>query len=527
LGSVLANITGAWSFTTAALANGTHGLTATAMDLAGNVSLASTTLDVTVDTIAPSLPIIASFSPDSATLGDGITDLNHVTLVGAAEANSTVKVYDGTALVGTAVANSGGAWSFSTGTLADGTHNFTATDTDAAGNTSASSPAMHVTVDTAAPLAPTMASFSPDSAAMGDGITKADVLTLSGSADAGSTVKIYDGATLLGTAVAGTHGAWSYTTGSLSDGLHTFTSTDMDVAGNTSATSAALHVTVDTAAPNVPTIAGFSPDTGTIGDGITTASVLTISGSGEANSTVKLFDGSTLLGTAAVDAHGAWSVTTQSLSAGTHSFTATDTDAAGNVSGVSDGLSVDVQGTSIAINATGFLSNMRGLGLLSGTTEANSSLTVTDPTTGKTLIQLTTNSSGSFSGLMSGLTNTVHSFDVAAKDALGNAGVEHIIYGTTGNDVLTSTAANEVLTGRGGSDTFVFSGSFGKDTVSDFQASMDVLQLNHSAFADFASVLSHATQVGSDVVIAQDAHDAITLQNTALVQLTSHNVHLV
>jgi len=40
-------------------------------------------------------------------------------------------------------------------------------------------------------------------------------------------------------------------------------------------------------------------------------------------------------------------------------------------------------------------------------------------------------------------------------------------------------------------------------------------------------VLSHATQVGSDIVIAQDAHDAVTLHNTALSQLTSQNFHLV
>jgi Ca2+-binding RTX toxin-like protein len=128
---------------------------------------------------------------------------------------------------------------------------------------------------------------------------------------------------------------------------------------------------------------------------------------------------------------------------------------------------------------------------------------------------------------MSGLTNTVHSFDLVAKDALGNAGVEHVVYGTTGNDVMSGTSANEVFTGRGGNDTFVFSGNFGKDTIADFQASTDTIQLDHSAFADFASVLSHATQVGSDVVIAHDAQDSITLHNTVVSQLTSQNFHLV
>ena len=49
----------------------------------------------------------------------------------------------------------------------------------------------------------------------------------------------------------------------------------------------------------------------------------------------------------------------------------------------------------------------------------------------------------------------------------------------------------------------------GPYAITDFQASRDTIQLDHSAFADFASVLSHATQVGSDIVIAQDAHDEL------------------
>ena len=105
---------GAWSYTTAALANGAHSLTATATDAAGNTGAASTALSVTVDTVAPVAPTIASFSPDSGVVGDGITNDNTLTLTGTAEANSTVKVYDGATLLGTATANGSGAWSYTT-----------------------------------------------------------------------------------------------------------------------------------------------------------------------------------------------------------------------------------------------------------------------------------------------------------------------------------------------------------------------------------------------------------------------------
>ena len=137
----MANGSGAWSYTTAALANGAHSLTATATDAAGNTGAASAALSVTIDTTAPVAPSITSFSPDTGTVGDGITTANVLTLTGTAEANATVKVFDGATLLGSAVANGSGAWSYTTAALANGAHSLTATATDAAGNTGVASAA--------------------------------------------------------------------------------------------------------------------------------------------------------------------------------------------------------------------------------------------------------------------------------------------------------------------------------------------------------------------------------------------------
>src|SRR4029079_18185104 len=80
LGSATANGAGAWSFTTAALANGGHSLTATATYVPRNTSAASSALSVTIDASAPATPAIASYSTDSGTAGDGITNDNTLTL---------------------------------------------------------------------------------------------------------------------------------------------------------------------------------------------------------------------------------------------------------------------------------------------------------------------------------------------------------------------------------------------------------------------------------------------------------------
>ena len=174
-------------------------------------------------------------------MGDGITNDNTLTLTGTAEANATVKVYDGATLLGSATADGSGNWSYTTAALANGAHSLTATATDVAGNTSAASAALSVTIDTSAPVTPAIASFSTDSGTVGDGITNDNTLTLTGTAEANATVKVYDGATLLGSATADGSGNWSYTTAALANGAHSLTATATDVAGNTSAASAALE----------------------------------------------------------------------------------------------------------------------------------------------------------------------------------------------------------------------------------------------------------------------------------------------
>jgi len=175
-------------------------------------------------------PTLASFSPDSNVVGDGITNVNHLTLTGTAVAGSTVEVFDGTTEIGTATANGSGAWSFATATLADGTHAFTSKAMDAAGDVSAASAALTVTVDTIAPNAPNIISDTPSATAF----------LVTGTAEAGSTVKLYEGANLLGTGQASTSGTWDINTGSLSPGTHDFTATATDAAGNVSVPSAAL-----------------------------------------------------------------------------------------------------------------------------------------------------------------------------------------------------------------------------------------------------------------------------------------------
>ena len=159
-------------------------------------------------------------------------------------------MYDGTTLLGTTTTNSAGVWTFTTPTLAQGVQAFTATD-PVAGNTSA---VFDVTVDTVAPPAPVISSDA----------VSASAVTLTGTGEASSTVTVFNGTTQLGTATVNGSGAWSFPTGSLANGHYSFTAIDTDAAGNVSAASSPLNVTVNAPGNNAPvnlvTNGGFETD---------------------------------------------------------------------------------------------------------------------------------------------------------------------------------------------------------------------------------------------------------------------------
>ena len=76
-------------------------------------------------------------------------------------------------------------------------------------------------------------------------------LTLSGTAEASSTLEIFDGTTSKGTTQADALGNWSKTLSGVAEGSHTYTVKATDAAGNTSAASSDQTVIVDLTNPTV------------------------------------------------------------------------------------------------------------------------------------------------------------------------------------------------------------------------------------------------------------------------------------
>ncbi|WP_426708434.1 BapA/Bap/LapF family large adhesin [Enterobacter cloacae complex sp. 280C5] len=438
VGTAVADANGVWSFTTGTLANGSHTWTATVTDAAGNVSPASPGFTLVVDTAAPVAPVITQAIDDVGTItgaiGSGQTTNDPLPrLVGTSEPLATVNIYEGTTLVGTGTADADGNWTVDiTVPLDSGSHTFTAEATDQAGNTSTSSADFSLTIDTTPPALPVLTSITDDvgnaaAPVANGGLTNDARPTLTGTAEAGATVTIFDNGVQIGTAVA-TGGAWSFTPSTpLADGSHNLTFSATDAVGNASAQTGGYTINVDATAPVVPAITSIEDDVGTVtgpvtGTNPTNDTRPTLNGTAEANATVRIYDGTTLVGTVTADANGNWTLpqTSTTLTEGAHNFTATATDAAGNTSVASPIITINVDltpppaptGLAVITNGT----------QVTGTAEAGSTVTITS-STGTVLGTAVADGSGSFSATITPAQTAGESLIVFATDKAGNAGI--------------------------------------------------------------------------------------------------------
>ena len=354
IGSTKVNPDGTWSYTPdQPLANGAHDLTTTVTDPSGNTGPEGSHVVITVDVVPGKVEITGVTDDAGSVTGslsrNAVTDDTRPQISGTAKAGSTVTIMDGSNVLGTTTAGADGTWSFTPSVdLGRGEHTFTATAKDPMGNESASS-SWTVTIDTDAPVKPTIDAALDDVGSVqgnlaNGGSTDDPTPTLSGKAEAGSTVKIYDQNGLLGEVTAKADGTWSFSpVAKLPEGEHRFHVTATDKAGNTSSASDDFVLTLDYTAPDASKLAITE-----VYDDVNTAGVIAsgeetddnrplIKGTGaEAGNTITVYSGDKVIGTATVQADGTWSLEpTTPLPDGKYTLTAKETDGVGNVSGPS------------------------------------------------------------------------------------------------------------------------------------------------------------------------------------------------
>jgi hypothetical protein len=258
---------------------------------------------------------------DKITSNGGVTFSGTVSDVGG-PGIASVKVYNGSVLIGTAVVLNG-VWSLST-TLAEGSYkSLKIVATDTAGLSTTITNATPIVVDKTPPvLTITSQRLAKDTGSSpSDLVTNNGLVTLSGRASGlTGTVRIFDGDVAVGTATVTTNGTWTFTT-TLGDGAHALRAVAMDLAGNTTSTAAQPTITVDTSHP----VVAFRWENQVVG-----SNSVQLFGSITASpgTRIDVYSGTTLLGQATITGD-TWAFDTPQLAPGDYAFTAVATTPAG------------------------------------------------------------------------------------------------------------------------------------------------------------------------------------------------------
>jgi len=364
--------------------------------------------------------------------------------------------------------------------------------------------------------------------------------TLTGTADPGATVAVYDGATKLGNATVDSSGHFTYALGVLANGPHSLTAA-ATLAATTSVTSAALSFTVDTGIPAAPTaLADAAISRGfVVAAGDTPTQALT--GQAEAGAKVSVYNAGSLLGTATADGSGHWAFTLGTLADGSYSLGATASDAAGNTSAASAVLNFKVDTTSTAPDITDVVQS-GGLITITGTAEANGIVSLGDNHAKMLATNVQADGSGAWSVTLAGLPKGMH--DLTATAPSGLPGNDAFFGSARGKDVFNAVGGGDILQGNGGLnvyraatgiDDFVFHTNPGRNTITGFDVTADRLEVGKELVpADVtddsrlsAWALAHASESNGNTTIALDSRDSITLVGVSKASLVVGDFHLL
>ncbi|CAM0813050.1 BapA prefix-like domain-containing protein [Acinetobacter baumannii] len=531
---------------TTPLADGSHQLTYTLTDAAGNESAQSPAITVTVDTLAPATPSVPSgyldnVGPDQGIKGSGSStdDTTPGVVISAPGAGETPTLY----VDGEKVAAS---YDPVTGTLtpttplADGSHQLTYTLTDAAGNESAQSPAITVTVDTLAPATPSVPSgyldnVGPDQGIKGSGSSTDDTTpgVVISAPGAGETPTLYVDGEKVAASYDPVTGTLTPTT-PLADGSHQLTYTLTDAAGNESAQSPAITVTVDTLAPATPSVpSGYldnvGPDQGIKGSGSSTDDTtpgVVISAPGAGETPTLYVDGEKVA--ASYDPVTGTLTPTTPLADGSHQLTYTLTDAAGNESAQSPAITVTVDTLAPATPSvpSGYLDNVgpdQGIkGSGSSTDDTTPGVVISAPGAGETPTLYVDGEkvAASYDPVTGTLTPTTpladgsHQLTYTLTDAAGNESAQSpaitVTVDTTAPVLTISTSDLVLASGEAATITFEFSEPVSEFSVSDVVVSGGVLSNFIQVDANtWTAIFTQSGSVAPSISVADGAYTDI------------------
>jgi hypothetical protein len=388
--------------------------------IAGGSSPTPTPAPLTVSITSP-----AANATVSGTVAVGATASDGVAITG-------VQLQVDGANVGAADTTSPYNFSWSSTSVANGSHTLTAVATDASGNT-ATSAAVKVTVSNTVASTLAVSITSPTASATVSG-TMSVAATATDSVAISSVQLQVDGANV-GSADTTSPYSFSWNTTSVANGSHTLTAVAKDSSGNT-ATSAAVKVTVNNPVASTLTVTITSPAASATVSG--TVAVAATATDSVAISSVQLQVDGANVGSADTTSPYNFSWSSTSVANGSHTLTAVAKDSSGNTA-TSAAVKVTVNNP-VASTLTVMITSPAASATVSGTVSV--AATATDSVTissvqlqvdGANVGSADTSSPYSFSWVTTSYANGSHALTAIAKDSSGNTATSATVNVTVSN----------------------------------------------------------------------------------------------
>jgi hypothetical protein len=304
---------GVATFTTSTLAVGSHSITAVYSGDTKDGTSTSSAVIVTVNAATTAVALTPSQSPTD--FGQPFTLTAKVTGNGGTPTGS-VTFYDGTTALQSVAVNASGVATFTTSTLTDGSHTFTASYAGDANDLASTSPALTVVVLQTVTL--TVTSTSPNPSIARSNVHFVATITAQQGIQPTGSITFKDGATTLGTGVlSGTTATFDTTT--LSVGTHSIVASYAGDGATQPINSAAYSQIINAAGASVVLTSSANP--ATFGTLLTFTATAT-STAGALTGTVNFEDGGVTIGSGTLSSTGVATFSTTTLTAGTHAIVA-------------------------------------------------------------------------------------------------------------------------------------------------------------------------------------------------------------
>ena len=306
------NAQGIASFSTNTLSSGSHTLT---IGYGGDTNYQGAASAPWAETVNLAQPTVTLSGPANAVdVGTAVTLTGNLTSPGITPTGA-LSLRDGTTVIASQPVSATSGFTFSTSSLALGTHTLSVAYSGDSDSSSAASPTITVTIQQAPTATALGSSLNPGT--FGQPLALTASVVSNGPGMTGS-VTFFDGATPLNTTALAPNGTATLTTSGLGFGDHNITAVYSGDAQHAASTSTALSERIVEPATATLT-SSLNPAVAGVGV-VLTASILASGGQVPTGSVI-FRDGATVLGTVMLDGGGAAVLHTSSLAVGAHVIT--------------------------------------------------------------------------------------------------------------------------------------------------------------------------------------------------------------